>query len=219
MSSEPKPEPAETKPAAAAPEAASATPAAANGTAVPAAAAKAAKPLPAMLPMILVVVGALAAGGALGAILVGPRMVAARSTSGAEAPEKPGEHAKEEKGKGGHGKEEKKKGGHGEKEKGGKAVLYKIENLIVNPAGTNGTRFLMAGIAFELSDDKEEETMREREVEIRDVVISTLERQTLETLTRPGARDSLKAELLRAIVPVVDGIEVSKVYLPQFVLQ
>jgi flagellar basal body-associated protein FliL len=74
-------------------------------------------------------------------------------------------------------------------------------------------------VAFEVADDKYRDDLRAREVELRDVVISTLERHTLEELARPGARDSVRAELAAAVAPMVGEGGALRVFLPQFVIQ
>lgn len=156
--------------------------------------------------VIGVAAGALIAGAVLGMLLVGPQIVAARSP-----------HAAAAKAGGGHG-EKKKGGGHGGGD-GEKANFYHLENIIVNPAGSQGSRFLMASVAIELPDSKVEVRFKEREVMLRDIVISTLERQTMEVLNRPGARDSVRDELVRRIQPISGTDEPLHIFLPQFVVQ
>jgi flagellar FliL protein len=153
--------------------------------------------------VIGVAAGALVAGAVLGLLLVGPQVVAARG--GAPA------HAEESKEKDGHG------GGHGGESE--KADFYHLENIIVNPAGSQGTRFLMASVAIALPSSRVEARFKEREVMLRDVVISTLERQTMEMLSRPGARDSVRDELVRKLQPLSGETAPLQIFLPQFVLQ
>jgi flagellar FliL protein len=89
----------------------------------------------------------------------------------------------------------------------------------VNPAGSAGTRFLMASVAFELSDEKVAAALQEQEVQVRDAVITALESQTLEMLTAPGSRAAIKRQLAATIQPLVPGHQPLRVYLPQFVIQ
>lgn len=174
-------------------------------------------------PLILAVVGlvGLLAGAGAGVFVVAPRFMPASATAGEH-----GEGGGDEKGHGkkkddkGHGKKDEKgkkeEGGHGEKAGGS---VYRVDNLIVNPAGSMGQRFLMATVAFDFSDPKLNEEVRAREVEVRDRIIATFESQTLEDLTRPGARDSLRAHLHAAILPIAGEDAEFEVYLPQFVIQ
>ncbi len=152
------------------------------------------------LPVLLgVVVVAAGAGFALGDFVVAPRVVAARSA-------KPAAAATPEDGK-----------EHGKKGKEAKASVFKIDNVVVNPLGSEGSRFLMASIAIEVSDDKALDRLREKDAQVRDLVTSILESKSMNALTRPGARDDLKRELVKAVQPITGGTP--RVYLPHFVIQ
>lgn len=196
MANEPEKKSPEQKPAAAA--AAAATSASASAPATPAATAAG----PAPMILIAAVVGALIAGSAAGTFVVAPRFAPkTAATPAANEPEK-----------------EKKPGGHGKAKEGEKGAVHKIENLIVNPAGSEGQRFLMTTVAIEVPE-KADEMLRDHDAEVRDVVIAALESETLITLTRPGARVQLKAKIADAVRPIVGKTEYLRVYLPQFVIQ
>jgi flagellar protein FliL len=177
-------------------------------SAKPAAPAPPAKPrgLPPVLLLASVVVAALALGGAAGSLLIGPRIATMRAAPG--SPEAPEEEAPEPD-----------KGHEGKKKEESKAVVYRLDNIIVNPAGSQGTRFLMASVAFELPDSRLEARLRERDFQVRDVIIATLERQSLQMLMAPGARDSVKRQLGLAVQPLTGRRRPVAVYLPQFVIQ
>jgi flagellar FliL protein len=167
------------------------------------------------LPIVLigVIAGGLVAGAALGALLVAPQVNKLRHASAVAAAMDP-KHKKDKKAE---GKDKKDKKGEA-----GKSPVYKLDNIIVNPAGSQGQRFLMCSVAIESEDSKVLDTLREHEIELRDRVISMLAKQTLDRLTAEGARDSLRAELLVAIKPALgpDNQDAElKVFLPQFVVQ
>lgn len=162
----------------------------------------------------IALVGA-ALGGGVGGFVIVPRLLA---TTGAEKPAS-GEQAHGEEGDAEESKEhggDAKEGEHGA-EQGGK--LFKLDNLIVNPAGSQGARFLMTTVAIETVGEETEARLKAREIEVRDRVLSVLERKTLEQLTQPSARDSLKKEIAAALAPTVGKKARLRVYLPQFVIQ
>jgi flagellar FliL protein len=176
------------------------------------------------IPLIGAAVGALVLGSVLGIFVVAPRIVAARAPVEADSASA-GEHGKKsekkKKEKGGHGEKKEKGshgGGHGESEGEGGAV-HRIENLIVNPAGSQGRRFLMMTVAFEVPDAKDEATLREKDAMLRDAIIGALEGQSITTITSPGGRDSVKVAIRRAVAPLVEDFDYVNIYLPQFVLQ
>jgi flagellar protein FliL len=168
------------------------------------------KPAPAgpALPVLLGAAGgALVVGAVLGMFVVGPLVVKMRkpadaATAAAEGKEK--------------GKEKKKEGKKGA----GEAALFKLENVIVNPAGSQGARFVMTTVAFQLEDEKQNEAMRAKEIQLRDKVVGVIESQTLEALTLPGARDTLRARIARAVEPIIhEEVPHVEVFLPSFVIQ
>jgi len=150
-----------------------------------------------LIVVLAVAAAALVGGGGIGMFLIAPAVVAARN-----APH-PAAEPKKEEGKG--------------KPKAGKVTAYKMDNIVVNPAGSNGTRFLMASIAVEIDDPKVEAAVHDRDFEMRDAVVATLERQTLDMLTHPGARDTVRNQLEDAFTPIVGSRP--RVYLTQFVIQ
>lgn len=173
------------------------------------------------IPLIGAAVGALVLGSVLGIFVLSPRFIASRPPADAATATAEGEghgeangEKKGEKAKGGHGE---KKGGHGEKAEAG--AVHRIENLIVNPAGSQGRRFLMMSVAIEVPDSKAEAQLREHDAQLRDAILGALEGQSINVITGLGGRDSVRAAIERVVVPMVADAEYVHVYLPQFVLQ
>lgn len=179
----------------------------------PAAKPKAAEPAPIVLGGVVLV--ALLIGAALGALVLAPRVISSRQQAALAEAKDP--HAAKDKKKG--KKHEKKKEG---KEGEGKPKVYRLDNIIVNPANSDGQRFLMCSIAIQADDPEALDILREHEIELRDRVVTLLAAESIESLTAAGVRDSLRSRILTAIVPVLgeegEGVEL-QVYLPQFVIQ
>lgn len=98
-------------------------------------------------------------------------------------------------------------------------VIYELENLIVNPAGSQGTRFLLVTLAVELDGETTAAELERREAAARDAVIRVLGAKTVSELTDISARETLKVELLEALAGVVRVGEMRRLYLPQYVIQ
>ena len=95
-----------------------------------------------------------------------------------------------------------------------------IENLVLNPAGSNGTRFLMAAVAAEVKDEKIDEEMGQRDAELRDAVLRILGERTVDQLAEMSLRDALKNELVDSLnARLKSKTAVKRVYFPQFVIQ
>jgi flagellar protein FliL len=99
------------------------------------------------------------------------------------------------------------------------SVVHAIENLVLNPAGSGGTRFLMVTATFELKDGGAEQQMKDREAEVRDHVLALLGKKTVDELTDISLRDGIKKEVLDAVTPLFPKGAVLKVFFPQFVIQ
>jgi flagellar protein FliL len=102
---------------------------------------------------------------------------------------------------------------------GGERVLRVIDNLVLNPAGSGGTRFLMVTATLEVKDASAEEAMKTRDVEVRDALIGYFGRKTVDELTDMGGRDGIKKDLLALLRPLFPPGTIKAVYFPQFVIQ
>lgn len=99
------------------------------------------------------------------------------------------------------------------------SVTHAIENLVLNPAGSNGTRFLMVTASFELKDGGAETFMKEHEAEVRDRILALLGEKTVDELSDISQRDKIKKEVLDVVSPLFPPKSVYKVFFSQFVIQ
>ena len=101
----------------------------------------------------------------------------------------------------------------------GPASVHQIENLVVNPASTNGARFLMVTTAIVVKDASAVEELASRDAEIRDRIVDLLSSRTIEELGDPSRREALKTDLAAAVGALFPEGVVKRVLLPQFVIQ
>jgi flagellar FliL protein len=99
------------------------------------------------------------------------------------------------------------------------SVVHAIENLVLNPAQSGGTRFLMVTATFELRDAGTEQLMKDHEAEVRDHILALLGKKTVDELADITKRDQIKKEVLDAVSPLFSKGAVRKVFFPQFVIQ
>lgn len=165
-----------------------------------------------LLP-ILLAAGGLLVGIAGGAFVAVP-LFASKLPSSASPASKSGkaEHEEEEK----HEKDEKGDGAAGEANA---AAMYTVDNLVMNPAGTGGTRFIMLTVAIQLGDAAQVEALKQRDAELRDVIVSLFSRKTVDELADATRRDSLRAEVSAVVSPLVPKKAMRRVFFPQFVIQ
>lgn len=97
--------------------------------------------------------------------------------------------------------------------------VHIIDNLIVNPAESGGTRFLIASIALAPGGSTTIESLSARDVQLRDALLRLLGSKTVEQLSDIQQRDALTEEMLATLTAKLGEGVVSRVYLPQFMIQ
>jgi flagellar FliL protein len=106
-------------------------------------------------------------------------------------------------------------GSGGEDESG----VFLIEDLIVNPAGTGGRRFLSTSIGFELASPKATGLFEKREAIVRDALITILSSQSIPELSDFKQREKLRKLIELRVEKLLHTDAVAAVYFTEFVLQ
>lgn len=97
--------------------------------------------------------------------------------------------------------------------------VFIVKDIIVNPAGTNGLRFLLTTIGLEVSSAQAETECEKRNVEIHDSIINILTSKTLPQLDAVDSRNSLKEEIKSQINKDLTTGSVINVYFSKFIIQ
>lgn len=194
------------------------------------AAAPAGGGIKAMLPLILNLVLMPAIAFAMTQFVLVPKLSApaapavghAEGGDGHEAAAEP--HAAPEKKDGGHGatKEDsaapKEGGGHG----GGGAKAGPVPlsgKILVNVAGSAGTRFLQANISLVSPKSNLKDLVEKYDAQLRDAASGALSTKSISDLEKTGARNLIKAELLGQFNIILGSGTVTDVYLTEFAIQ
>jgi len=119
------------------------------------------------------------------------------------------------------------------------AEWFMIEDLVVNPAGTKGKRYLSASIGFDyakaiLSEEDQEESSGggghgsatessggsdKRTRVVRDLLIKILTAKTIEQLSSIEGKDSLRTEIMSTLNHEMAPDTIYKVYFVDYLLQ
>jgi flagellar FliL protein len=97
--------------------------------------------------------------------------------------------------------------------------VYTLPELIVNPAGTSGRRYLKVGIAFETDGLPAIEEMTQRDPQIRDLIIRELTSRTLEELVDPVLREEVRETVILKINEVLAAGAVRNLYFTDYIIQ
>ena len=115
-------------------------------------------------------------------------------------------------------KPEAKKSGHGGGETGATAEGYKFENVVVNLAGTMGTRYLKTSFLV-TGRENLRGLFEERQPQLLDATLNTLGSLTLADLEEVGSRNLIRARLIAAYNEVLGVRAVEQIYFSEFVVQ
>lgn len=113
-----------------------------------------------------------------------------------------------------HGSNKPKAKGHGSE-----ALIHEISNIVVNPAGTGGSRFLSASFGFELESQALLQEFQQKEPVIRDALITILSSKTVAQLTDPKQKEIVRYQIKKRISQIMNTESVAGVYYTDFVLQ
>ncbi|HTI70344.1 MAG TPA: flagellar basal body-associated FliL family protein [Candidatus Limnocylindria bacterium] len=113
------------------------------------------------------------------------------------------------------GKEGKKEGG----KPGGKVTANLSGKLLVNVAGTMGTRYLLASVTLVSKRQDFKDLVEKYDAQLKDVAMSTLSSKTIPDLEKPGARNIIRSELISVFNTVLGEGVVSEIYLTEFAIQ
>jgi flagellar FliL protein len=172
--------------------------------------------------MLAAVLVGLGAGGASGALVAGPmlakRVVPAADTASltaqiaaGETPAADAHAAPEGAAKGGEHKKE------GEKLEAAPMLL--LDNIVMNPSGSSGSRFLLLSVSYELKDAASADLLKSKDAEVRDLVQRVMGGHSIDELIDITHREGFKGELIKATEAITGPKTVTRVFFPQFVIQ
>jgi len=172
--------------------------------------------------LIGALVGSLLIGGAAGVFAVGP-MLAKKSGYVIPPPSAEGEDGATEDAHADPAAE-------GAAPGGAAANLHLIDNLVLNPAGSGGARFLMLATAIEFAEAAQVEETKARDSEVRDIVLRVMGSKTVDELSEMTLRDGIKQELADSLGTLFTAGQqarkgakpkkaIRRIYFPQFVIQ
>ena len=99
------------------------------------------------------------------------------------------------------------------------ALIYAIKDIVVNPAGTGGSRFLSVSFGFELNSPDLEKEFAAKEPVVRDALITILSSKTVAQLTDAKQKEIVRYQIRKRVSKLMGTEELIGVYFTDFVLQ
>ncbi len=115
-------------------------------------------------------------------------------------------------------KKKPKKSGHGGEEEEG-SLVYAIQDIVVNPAGTAGSRFLSISFGFDVGSDELWADFEDREQMVRDALITILSSKTVSQLTDAKQKEIMRYQIKKRLSKLLETEDLEAVYYTDFVLQ
>ncbi|MBK7090853.1 MAG: flagellar basal body-associated FliL family protein [bacterium] len=109
--------------------------------------------------------------------------------------------------------------GHGEAGAAGSGNFFTVEGIVVNPAETQGTRYLSCSISFELASAEDKQAFEDKAVKIKDLLITILSSKTVDELADIKVRNDMRRQILVVVNRFTTPSQATAVYLTDFVLQ
>jgi flagellar FliL protein len=114
------------------------------------------------------------------------------------------------------------KGAHSEGEGGNGKSKFTVplaSKILVNIAGTMGTRYLLANLTLVSQQSTLRELVEKNDAELRDVASGVLATKTIGDLEKPGARNLIRTELISVFNNVLGDGAVTELYITEFAIQ
>lgn len=101
----------------------------------------------------------------------------------------------------------------------GEGEIFMVEELLVNPTGTSGTRYLSASLGLEVGNHEITLRLEEKKLQIRDLLNSILSSRTVDELTTASERERMRLEITDRLNKLIAPDKLTAVYFVDYVLQ
>lgn len=97
--------------------------------------------------------------------------------------------------------------------------IYPLDDIIINPADTDGKRLLLTSIGIDLAKAEMQNELKAREAMVKDIIISTLSSKSVTQLDDMAYRDSLKLQITDKMKKSIPSITVNTIYFSKYIIQ
>lgn len=97
--------------------------------------------------------------------------------------------------------------------------IYPIEDIIVNPAGTDGKKLLLASLGFDVAPAEAMKEFEAKEILVKDIIISIMSKKTLSFLKQNSYKDTLRAEIISSLQEFLPEVTINRIYFSKYIIQ
>ena len=96
--------------------------------------------------------------------------------------------------------------------------VYKMSDMVINPAGTNGQRYLLLELGFDVPSEEAVKALESKDVIVRDMINGYLSTKTLDEISDPKFKDLLKEGLITALKELVPDVKIQTIYFSKYII-
>ena len=97
--------------------------------------------------------------------------------------------------------------------------IYMAEDLVINPANTDGKRFLLSTLGFDVASEENKKEMEEKDVLLKDAVNSVMSSKNFTQLANMAFRDTLRLEITKRLGKLMPKVKINTIYFSKYILQ
>ena len=97
--------------------------------------------------------------------------------------------------------------------------IYSIDDIIVNPADTDGKRLLLTSVGLDVAKVEMENDIKTREPMVKDAIISTLSSKSIDQLDDSAYRDTMKTEIIGKLKKLIPSVAINNIYFSKYIIQ
>jgi len=97
--------------------------------------------------------------------------------------------------------------------------VYMVEDLIVNPANTDGKRLLLSSLGFDVPTEQDQQELKSKDVLLKDAIIQVMSGKGMAQLGNITYRDTLRVEIVNRLSQLMPKVKINTIYFSKYILQ
>jgi flagellar protein FliL len=97
--------------------------------------------------------------------------------------------------------------------------VYMVEDLIINPANTDGKRLLLSSLGFDVPTEQDQQELKLKDVLLKDAIIQVMSGKGMAQLGNISYRDTLRVEITNRLSQLMPNVKINTIYFSKYILQ
>jgi flagellar protein FliL len=97
--------------------------------------------------------------------------------------------------------------------------IYMVDDLIINPANTEGKRLLLSSLGFDVASEQNAQELKAKDIQLKDAIISVVSSKVMSQLGDITFRDTLRTEIMKRVNQAMPDVKINTIYFSKYILQ